>query len=88
MSPVVPVVGEVVTATLTDPDGDITNQAWKWERSPGTGMPEWSVISGAQTSNYTPTTPDDAGKVLRVVVIYTDGTGSGKSCDECSHESG
>ena len=79
LSPQQPVVGEAVTATLTDADGDITSQAWQWERSPGTGEPEWSAISGAQSSSYTPIAPDDAGKVLRVVVTYTDGTGSGRS---------
>ena len=40
LSPQQPVVGEAVTAMLTDADGDITSQAWQWERSPGTGEPE------------------------------------------------
>ena len=79
LAPQIPVVGEAVTGTLTDPDGGITNQAWKWERSLGTGIPEWGTISGAQSSSYTPTALDDAGKILRVVVTYTDGTGSGRS---------
>ena len=78
LSPQIPLVGEAVTATLTDPDGPITNQAWKWERSPGTGTPEWGTISGAQSSSYTPTALEDAAKLLRVVVTYTDGTGSGR----------
>ena len=78
LSPQTPVVDEAVTATLTDADGDVTNEAWQWERSPETGTPEWSVISGAQTASYTPTTLEDAGKVLRVVVTYTDGTGTGR----------
>ena len=46
-----------MTATLTDADGDITSQAWQWERSPGTGEPEWSAISGAESLSYTPTSP-------------------------------
>ena len=78
LSPQQPVVGEAVTATLTDADGDVTSQAWEWERSPGIGIPEWSVISVTQSSTYTPVVPDDKGKVLRVVVTYTDGTGSGR----------
>ena len=78
LSPQQPVVGEAVTATLTDPDGDITSQAWQWERSPGTGKPEWSAISGAESLSYMPIAPDDAGKLLRVTVAYSDGTGSGR----------
>ena len=30
LSPQQPVVGEAVTGTLTDADGDITSQAWQW----------------------------------------------------------
>ena len=48
LSPQEPVVGEAVTATLTDADGDITSQAWRWERSPGTGELEWSAIGGGR----------------------------------------
>ena len=47
-------------------------------RSPGTGDPEWGVISGAESSGYTPTAPYDVGKRLRVVVTYTDGTGTAR----------
>ena len=86
LSPRTPVVGEAVTATLTDADGDITNQAWQWERSSGTGEPEWSAISGAPSASYTPTAPEDAGKLLRVVVTYTDGTGSGRGATSAPTE--
>ena len=40
LSSTAPVVGQAVSATLTDADGGITNQVWVWERSPGTGDPE------------------------------------------------
>ena len=30
VSPATPIVGEQVTATLTDADGDVTSQAWQW----------------------------------------------------------
>ena len=86
LAPQQPVVGEAVTATLTDADGDITSQAWQWERSPGTGEPEWSAISGAPSASYTPTAPEDAGKLLRVVVTYTDGTGSGRGATSAPTE--
>ena len=78
LSPTAPIVGEAATAMLTDADGDVTSQAWQWERSPGIGILEWSAISGTESASYTPTAPEDAGKLLRVVVTYTDGTGSGR----------
>ena len=86
LSPQQPVVGEAVTATLTDADGDITRHAWQWERSLGIGILEWTVISGAQSESYTPTAPEDAEKLLRVVVTYTDGTGSGRSATSAPTE--
>ena len=86
LSPQQPVVGEAVTATLTDADGDVTSQAWQWERSPGTGEPEWSDIIGAESTSYTPTAPEDAGKLLRVTVAYSDGTGSGRSATSAPTE--
>ena len=59
-------MGEAVTAMLTDADGDITSQAWKWERWPGVGVPAWSSISGADSASYMPIAPDDAGKLIPV----------------------
>ena len=87
LSPQQPVVGEAVTATLTDADGDVTSQAWQWERSPGHGRSlSGAYISGAPSASYTPTAPEDAGKLLRVVVTYTDGTGSGRSATSAPTE--
>ena len=53
LSTTTPVAGELVTATLTDGDGGVLNAVWKWERSPGTGDPEWGVISGEESSGDT-----------------------------------
>ena len=33
LSSMTPVVGTAVTATLTDPDGSVTGETWKWEKS-------------------------------------------------------
>ena len=74
-----PVVGEPVTATLTDADGGLGNEAWQWERSPGVGEPEWRAITGAESARYTPMAPADGGVLLRVSVSYDDGTGTGRS---------
>ena len=86
LSPTTPIVGEAATAMLTDADGDVTSQAWQWERSPGIGILEWRAISGEDSSSYTPTAPEDAGKLLRVGVTYTDGTGSGRGATSAPTE--
>ena len=72
-----PVVGEAVTATLTDADGDVTNQAWAWERLPDQEQLMWSTITGADAATYTPV-PDDAGRLLRAMVSYDDPVGTGR----------
>ena len=78
LSPSPPVAGEIVTGTLADADGNITNEVWKWERSVRTGTPVWVVITGATSSSYRPTAADDGGKILRVTVGYDDGIGTGR----------
>ena len=64
-----PVVGQPVTATLTDPDGGITGASWTWSRSP-------SPQSAASTpypelSSYTPS-ESDVGRRLQASVRYRD----------------
>ena len=56
LSPSVPRVKQTVTASLTDPDGDVTGTVWRWERS--TGANTWTVIPGAESTAYTSTTAD------------------------------
>ena len=65
-----------LTATLSDPDGGITNPVWQWQRSssPNDG---YTDIPGATSATYTPVEAD-IGQYLRVTVTYTDGHGSGK----------
>ena len=86
LSPSPPVVGEPAKATLTDADGSIANQVWRWERSPGSGEPEWTPINGAHSSSYKPAEDDDSGKLLRVVVTYDDGTGTDRSASSLATE--
>ena len=74
-----PVVNSALTATLTDQDGGITGETWKWEISED-GQSNWNTISGKTTNSYTPDS-DDVGKYLRASVGYTDGEGSGKSAE-------
>ena len=65
-----------------------TNQVWRWERSPHGTESElvWTPIAGAQTSSYTPVASDDSGKLLRVVVTYDDGTGTGRTATSSATE--
>ena len=53
LSTTTPSVGTVLTASLSDPDGNVTNQAWKWQRADDTGTPAWVDISGADSDTYT-----------------------------------
>ena len=88
LSPQQPVVGEAVTATLTDADGDITSQAWQWERSPGTGEPEWSIHQRGRHLRATRRLPlRMRGSCCRVTVAYSDGDGfSGRSATSAPTE--
>ena len=78
VTPSPPMAGHLVTAMLTDADGMVTNEAWKWERSPRTGTPAWVVINGATTAGYMPTALEDGGKILRARVSYDDAIGAGR----------
>ena len=71
-----PLIGTLLSATLTDPDGSISGQSWTWERSPNGS--NWTEITGATSGSYRPT-DDDLNQDLRVTVEYGDGHGSGKS---------
>ena len=66
-------VGDVVTATLSDPDSNETGLEWQWARSPN-GSTGWIDISGATSADYT-TVDDDAGNYLQATVTYTDSDG-------------
>ena len=68
-----PVVGQTVTATVTDPDGEVTGATWQWRRSKDGVV--WEDIPGATGSSYT-LTAADAGMMLSVTVTYTDPHGS------------
>ena len=80
LSTTTPSIGTVLTASLSDPDGNVTNQAWKWQRADDAGTPAWVDISGADSDSYTVVAADQS-KLLRAVVSYRDGHGSGKSAE-------
>ena len=78
-------VDTAVTATLSDPDGDVSAVTWQWSRSDSrTGT--FSDISSATTDSYTPVAVDTE-KYLKATATYTDRRGSGKtaSFDQVLH---
>ena len=70
-----PEVGTALTASLTDPDGSLSDISWQWAAS--SDRANWQDTAGASSSNYTPVDLD-ADKYLRVTASYADGEGSGK----------
>ena len=71
-----PRVGQRLSPTVEDPDGGVGSIEWKWERRVSGGA--WTPIPRATSRSYTPTR-DDNGYDLRVIAIYRDREGSGKT---------
>ena len=72
-----PNVGDTITATLTDPDGSLTNVTYSWEISDGT---TWSTNSGESRQSYKVLT-GNVGEKIRASVTYDDGYQTGNSID-------
>ena len=72
-----PRVNAALTASLTDPDGLVSDISWQWARS-ANGSTGWRDIFRANSTRYRPVA-NDVGSYLRATVTYTDGHGSGKS---------
>ena len=73
-----PQVGTPLTATLTDPDGDVTDLTWQWEVSDDAADGSFTLINGATSATFTPGTRD-VEKYLRATASYTDGEGDGST---------
>ena len=69
-----PMVDIDLTATLSDPDGRITNIEWQWEFQDG-GSGPWALISGADSARFRPRASNE-GDRLRVEVRYDDRRGA------------
>ena len=76
VSPEQPESGTALTASLSDPDGSLSDISWQWAAS--SDGSNWSDISGANSDSYTPVA-DDVGIYLQATASYTDGHGSGRS---------
>ena len=71
LSTLQPEVGAALSATLTDPDGSITDLEWQWR------YVTTEVIGGATSNVYTPVTGDFTQRLI-AVAAYTDGEGEDK----------
>ncbi len=69
--------GSTQTASLTDPDGNISNQTYQWQRANTAGGTYSNINSNGTSSTYVPVAAD-VTKYLKVRVNYTDGFGSGR----------
>ena len=76
-SAVAVVVDTEVTASLTDPDGGVTNTTWQWASADTMAGP-FINISGATSASYT-VAAGAAGKYLQATASYDDAEGSGKT---------
>ena len=75
---VAPYPGVDLTATLDDPDDQITSPEWQWSRSRSKTSSNYADIEDAEAVSYSPTS-GDVGFYLRATVTYNDGEGEGKS---------
>ena len=75
LMPISPVVGGMVTAELSDEDGEVSNVGWQWARQTDTGYED---ISEATSVSYT-ATGDDLDGELMATATYDDPQGMGKT---------
>ena len=77
-----PLIGEAVTATVSDPDNGVTVVTWRWERATSTTA-TWETIPGATSDTYVPwkksdddaeSVKDDNSMFLRAIATYIDET--------------
>ena len=70
LSSLQPQAGVVLTAVLSDPDGETSGTGLQWERSSRTSGP-WAEIEEETGTTYTPAN-GDAGYYLRITAEYKD----------------
>ena len=80
-----PKVGEILTVTLTDPDGDLKDVIWGFDDDPPADQSQTAQARAASSqplSSHSTTflvQLDWLGNPIRVLVFYTDGHGPNKS---------
>ncbi len=82
-----PMVGDMLTATLTDADGGISGTAWQWSRCEDSAGDDCAGIHNANSdsdtttmTSYTPVEADD-GKYLKAMAMYRDENRSGRTAE-------
>ena len=76
-----PLIGQAITAEVSDPDNSVTVVTWQWQRSDTRAGP-YTPIPGATTATYVPwkrapddpDADDDDSMFLRAIATYTDTT--------------
>ncbi len=77
-------LGIVLTASLSDPDDDITNLRWEWQRRRSSG--EWMPIPDTDSSAYN-ISWSGSGYTLRAEAVYDDGHGPAKTASNVAAQS-
>ena len=83
LSSIQPAVGTPLKATVTDPDGVVTDVSWQWFSGPTEDNAGSDELDDATSATYTPTAGDpaddddtgDIGNYLQVRVTYNDAQG-------------
>ena len=75
LRPMMTNIGAGALASLTDPDGSISNVSWQWAVS--SDKTTWRHIEGADSPTYVPR-EEDLRQFFRVQATYNDGHGPGK----------
>ena len=65
-----PTQDTAVQATISDPDGGISNRDYQWQKRTS-DTDDWENISGATSQSYTPVA-GDVGRQLRCTIAYND----------------
>ena len=74
-TPIMTNIGAGALATLTDPDGSLSNVSWQWSVS--SDKTTWRHIEGAVSASYVPR-EEDLRQFLQIRAAYGDGHGPGK----------
>ena len=78
-----PLVGEAVTATVSDPDNSVTVVTWQWSRADTRDSDDYKPIPGATSATYVPwkkaagdpaNVDDDDSMFLQATATYLDTT--------------
>ena len=77
-----PRVGTALMASLSDPDGTVSNLTWQWS-SAATAGGTFTDVAVATSASYTPAA-GDVGNFLKATARYDDPQGSGKTAEAVS----